>query len=162
MSSVMYRWAKAVRRPYDTGVRDPHSDESWNKLLRRAAVVLLDIRKKHGVRVQWEADTNYVIGHKHGFDPAQLDAKAIRFNGIDKDGADTFMLTRGGKTDYQGSWHCDTQGKPYDLAVQAVLLIAREEIDLDVRSIDSDIDGDEWQAARDIVAAAKRRKAETE
>lgn len=153
--NYLHRWTKhKMRKPYEKGVRGPHSDESWNSLLRRAAIALLVCREEHDIKVQWHASADYKLGPLHGHDPAQLNAYAIRFNGIEEAAGELFELTRGGRLDYQASWHCDTKGKPYDLAVCVVLLLAEEEIALDVVRAG---DGETWAIARAVIDTMKKQ-----
>ena len=79
------------------------------------------------------------------------DKKHIFFNGCGYEDADheTFELT---PTKNSFSF-CKTARKPYDLAVQACLLVAHYHAPSSI-SFSSDGDADEWQAAIDLVAEA--------
>lgn len=87
------------------------------------------------LQYEWDDDKN-----------PQVNGEVIRFNGCGDLGHETFMLER---IPSGGFNFCKTARKPYDLAVQAVLLIAKHH-DPDF-SFSSDGGNDEWRVARDFV-----------
>lgn len=76
----------------------------------------------------------------------------IQFNGSEEAGQDyeTMSLNKNGR----GFNFCKTEFRPYDLLVCALLLAATEIAPgaLDVSS-DGDMDGEDWQPARDFLKA---------
>lgn len=80
--------------------------------------------------------------------PAIVDGEKIWFNGAGDEGCETFALLRAPR-DFQ---FCKTRRKPYDLMVQACLLIARHHST--AITVTSDGDNDEWAAARGFVKMA--------
>lgn len=69
-----------------------------------------ELAKKHGVEVQFELD----VEEKPAFTE-----DLIRFNGIEDDGHETFIITPTG-SDFE---FCKTARKPYDLLVTAALCL---------------------------------------
>lgn len=70
----------------------------------------------------------------------------IRFNGVDDDGHETFCLARSG----EGFSFCKTARKPYDVAVVAVLTIAKHYFG-DLINVSSDGELEDWQEGLDLV-----------
>lgn len=70
--------------------------------------------------------------------PPVCEGDTIRFNGIDADGYETFVLRAIGKWSF-----CKTARKPYDVATVAILCLAKHyNKNLD---IGSDGDGSDWE-----------------
>lgn len=93
--------------------------------------------------------------------PLQIDAIAIRFNGAEDDGHETFMLTRSvpfppeyrkDEPDFQ---FCKTARKPYDTPVAAILMATRTIVpDAFEWSSDGWAEEDDMQAAVKLANAA--------
>jgi len=88
--------------------------------------------------------------------PVVIDDNQIRFNGIDEDGHETFMLL---KNDTPREWaedkdvvfnFCKTAEKPYDVYVTGVLFLAMQHLTTDIQ-VSSDGWVDDWQAGVALV-----------
>lgn len=107
------------------------------------------------------ADRQVPIANWAGYGDPEVTNLAISFNGAGPDADDTFLLEATGNgtirhTPAGHSFHldqCTTAGKPYDLAVTAVLLRAHQ---LTPRHIALASDGawdEHWRAARALLAS---------
>ena len=79
----------------------------------------------------------------------EVSKEAIRFNGPNEAGHETFMI---GRTD-TGFQFCKTNGKPYDAAVTAILAYLAQTWDFKVTS---DGDKSDWEAGTLLASAALR------
>ena len=88
--------------------------------------------------------------------PVVIDDNQIRFNGIDEDGHETFMLL---KNDTPREWaedkdvvfnFCKTAEKPYDVYVTGVLFLAMQHLTTDIQ-VSSDGGVADWQAGVALV-----------
>lgn len=77
--------------------------------------------------------------------PPHLDLNAVQFNGVGKDGHETFYLAREGEE----FTFCKTGQKPYDLLVTAALIVAKKHFETRIRITSDGEDGD-WDEARDL------------
>jgi len=69
------------------------------------------LKNQYDIQIQKEYDDS---------NPPIFNDDIIRFNGIEDDGHETFLITSNGNDHFQ---FCKTAEKPYDLAVQCCLLI---------------------------------------
>ncbi len=87
--------------------------------------------------------------------PPRIDEEAIRFNGIEENGHETFYLDLNKPIDFAFT---KTALKPYDMAVTAVLTLAHH-FDPEWLEISSDGDAEEWQEgvwlARQVIPEAR-------
>jgi hypothetical protein len=84
------------------------TDEQWNEAIARAKSIL----NFTNIPVQWECDTEA---------PPELSHEMIRFNGVDDEGHETFLVTP-----RQSGEFCKTARKPYDEIVVAMLTMLSE------------------------------------
>jgi hypothetical protein len=121
------------------------SPEVWKDICRDAAKIIA----ASPVPLQWESDEKRPPEIKA--DNAKGGGPLIRFNGVDDDGHETFLVEPGAKVfDF-----CKTNGKPYDIVVTAMLaMIASRWPDFRVTS-----DGVrmEWQEGLDLARGALGR-----
>ncbi len=89
------------------------TDKQWAKIQVKA-IKILEAAKASGLVLVWEDDRPSW--------PAEVSIACIRFNGLDDDGHETFMLERMA-TDFT---FCKTARKPYDAAVVAMLIMVAE------------------------------------
>ena len=82
-------------------------DDVWDKIAKEASMVAL----RSTVAVQYESDNDAL--------PC-FDSTQIRFNGVGREGHETFVLT----PNVVGFDFCKTAIKPYDVIVVAILIIA--------------------------------------
>ena len=102
------------------------TDTEWAELTATAQRVI----KSCGVPLLFESDQ---------IKPPQIDGERIRFNGVTRDGHETFVMTRKkrARRDYEAESSdpddaenaprfefCKTAAKPYDVAVVAILIAA--------------------------------------
>ena len=87
------------------------SDEEWDEICARARSIL----NATDVPLQWEYDVEQ---------PPQVNHEAIRFNGVEDDGHETFYLEKNSKGEF-----CKTARKPYDEVVVALLTTIDEVAD---------------------------------
>jgi len=83
-------------------------------------------KEKFGLEVKWESDSRKA---------PEFSSEAIRFNGIDEEGHETFLISQ---TDRNFNF-CKTARKPYDILVTASLCIlhfhaSRNSLDVGVSS----------------------------
>jgi len=104
------------------------TDSEWALLCTNIREVINAV--SDSIPVQFEYDTN---------EPAMLDDHMIRFNGVEDDGHETFILEREGA----GFSFCKTARKPYDTVVTASLLIAQK-VAPGAWDVSSDGDSDDW------------------
>jgi hypothetical protein len=112
----------------------PFTPAEWQKITSDVTAVL----QTSAVPLCWEFD-----------EPdrrPQIDADAIRFNGIGKHGHETFLLDRQ-PDDFT---FCKTAQKPYDRLVCAALIIAAKHAPHALR-ITSDGDYDKWEPGLNLV-----------
>jgi hypothetical protein len=97
----------------------------------------------------------------------EIDATSLAINGIGEDGHEPFIFP--GTIEHNppiagvppGLNFCKTNGKPYDAAVTACLLVARDHFPASVLAIDSDgrwLDGD-WKDGAELYTAVLHRPA---
>lgn len=80
----------------------------------------------------------------------QIDQTRIRFNGVDDDGHETFLIYREKISDFE---FCKTAGKPYDRLAVAVLALI-ETFTPGVLEISSDGDVPDWAAGLQLALEA--------
>ena len=118
------------------------TEVEWNSLMAAAKSIIAETK----VPLAWERD--------EPDQPPEVSDKRIRFNGVDDNGYETFLLTK----DAHGFDFCKTARKPYDVVVTAVLSAANAIAPgaLDIRS---DGDPSDWVAgvglANDAVTGLK-------
>jgi hypothetical protein len=87
--------------------------------------------------------------------PPQIDGDLIRFNGVGKDGHETFYFEREANTKYQKPGEneifsfCKTAQKPYDLMVTAALIAAKHHFGIDIK-VSSDGEDTDWEPTRKL------------
>lgn len=108
------------------------SPEAWEKIC--------DATRK----IIEEADAPLAFEYNEPDEEPLIDGECIRFNGIEDDGHETFVLNRRGS----GFSFCKTARKPYDIVVCAILIVAEHFSDgaFDVSS-DGRMDEEEWAPA---------------
>lgn len=105
------------------------NDTEWDAITAAAKRIVSLARNRYMINLAWEFDQP-----SRG---VQIDSEAIRFNGIDEDGHETFYLSReASEFDF-----CKTARKDYDPVVVAVLQAAA--VYCDAFSWRSDGDRDE-------------------
>lgn len=82
-------------------------------------------------------------------DKPLINHETIRFNGINDDGHETFLLER----DNIGFEFCKTAYKPYDIVVTAVLSLAKYYYGDDI-DVSSDGDYDDWHDGVELARTA--------
>jgi hypothetical protein len=105
----------------------------WEKILTGAEVIFKHC-KMNGIPLQFEADVSQ---------PPQCDTDAIRFNGVDDNGYETFIVTPF-QTDFS---FCKTKQLPYDLAVIMVLLHLKQVLGKDIIINSDGKDDGSWTEA---------------
>lgn len=88
----------------------PFTDEQWAEVIERGKRILSCASH---IPVQFEYDTPA---------PPELSQECIRFNGVDEDGHETFVV---GPRD-TGFGFCKTARKPYDTVVVAFLVMLND------------------------------------
>ena len=120
--------------------------EEWERLIKEAKHVLAKLSKS--VHIQYEFNDSR---------SAQVTKRGIHFNGAGDDGHETFVLKyRPERAGFESAGYpygfdfCKTGGKPYDLAVCAVLMLAASVAPgwLDISSDGGRVD---WQDALDFM-----------
>lgn len=84
--------------------------EEWDEIKKGAQFVVKECTKQ-GIELRLEDDSEE--------DPV-INDDVIRFNGMEGNGHETFLVTR---KIFESFNYCKTAGKPYDLAVTAILAI---------------------------------------
>lgn len=126
----------------------------WRSITAASTAVLTNAAKD-GIDLLYEYDSN---------EPPLVNEDIIHFNGKGDDGHETFVLTRArrAKFDYEeqsefnrdGAFEfCKTAQKPYDVAVTAVLLIARHHAPNAI-TLSSDGDATDWGHGLALARAA--------
>lgn len=110
-------------------------DQSKFRVLSDQARRIINIANKQGIKIQFEYCDNK---------PPELTNYAIRFNGIEEDGHETFMITREEFGEF-----CKTARKPYDTIVTAILIAAKLIFKNDI-DISSDGDNEDWNEGRKL------------
>jgi len=105
----------------------PITPSDWSKIAERARKLI----EKSPVPLAYEYD--------EADEPPIADEEVIRFNGVDDDGHETFVVT----PDKVGFGFCKTAQKPYDLVVVACLLVLNKVLG-DKIEVSSDGDAEEW------------------
>ncbi len=103
-----------------------------------------------------EVEVPLALGYESEEAPL-IDGETIWFNGIGEDGHETFVLTRKRRaiepweSDQKNPFEfCKTAGKPYDLAVCAVLTIAAS-LDAKAYFVSSDGEPEDWEPAVELL-----------
>ena len=87
----------------------PTNEQAWRKFT--GAIKEMVDRHNQELPIDWEYDEPNK--------PPQIDENAVRFNGRDEDGHETFLIPRVGNR-----WEfCKTARKPYDVYVVACLIL---------------------------------------
>jgi hypothetical protein len=81
--------------------------------------------------------------------PPRIDDTGVRFNGIDEDGHETFMIERS----CTGFDFCKTARKPYDLPVCIALTLAKTHGILSELSTDGEFGEGNWLEAENVVSS---------
>lgn len=126
-----------------------HRKKTFNTAKFAAAAI--DINKlitSTDVKVQWEMDDKR---------SPELTDKLVRFNGIGKEGHETFYVPRDLEPDEwskpeKGKYFtfCKTAQKPYDLLVAASLVVLKHHLGKDI-DVSSDGDKADWEAPVSLV-----------
>ena len=107
---------------------------------------IYDVAKAHKIELQYEFDEPK---------PPIVDLNVVRFNGVGKDGHETFLLDRKGRPSSSRPTECfgfcKTAQKPYDTAVTAVLIVAKHHFKDDI-AVTSDGQDEDWEEGRQLCA----------
>ena len=116
---------------YWDGVPSNVTPKQWNTFAANVQKIIDTTR----IKLSWEYDQTSRPAYVGQSNPDTPNSAYVRFNGLDDNGYETFVLD---ETDQ----FCKTARKPYDTVVVAVLTLAHHELGLQVRS-----DGScaEWQ-----------------
>jgi hypothetical protein len=91
------------------------------------------------------------LGDLHGVDQPVLNDEAILFNGSEKTGCEGFELRRHQSPRWSGrdqtSSYCKTDHMPYDICVQAALIVMKHHLE-DAIMVSSDGKDEDWGKAR--------------
>lgn len=88
--------------------------------------------------------------------PSQVDAEAIRFNGLDDDGHETFMISRLLEKNGEKWMFCKTAAKPYDVVVTAILAYLATQYPSTFQ-VTSDGEREDWRRGIDLAKDATDR-----
>jgi hypothetical protein len=106
------------------------SPKQFALVVAASAQVIKIVTEEMKIPLPWELDEPTKV--------AQCADSTIRFNGLEDDGHETFILSANDRWSF-----CKTAQKPYDIAVVAILCLA-EHYGGAIQSISSDGDADDW------------------
>jgi hypothetical protein len=134
----------------------------WSSFLKDVIKVYKNLPLHTDSAGGYYKDSPLKIGNWDGKGKPAFNSKEIRFNGAGKDlDHETFSFPRIRKKEKFDSKpengmffdFCKTAEKPYDLLVTACLLLAQKHFgNKIIVSSDGDMNGQEWQPARDLLA----------
>jgi len=111
------------------------TDDQWANV-QNGVRKILAYCEKQGIVLQYE----YNVAK-----PPSVTDSLIRFNGVEDEGHETFLITKERNSDFL---FCKTAYKPYDLAVCLTLLLIQE-VAPGVLLVSSDGDDEDWKPARE-------------